>query len=269
MSKYWIYGKHSVIAALANSQRVKYQLIIGKEHERDILIYLSNLGNKTNLHNKIIISENPIEALNLYEEKFGDNKNKVSNGRKTGEIKKIEQLTHQNIFLQTQPLIQRSFENIYQKLSDQKNSTILVLDQVNDPRNIGAIIRSSVAFGIQAIILPYHNSPTETAVMVKAASGAFEKIQLIYVNNLARTIEELKEIGYWAIGFSSHATEKLHSKHKEYNKVALIFGSEKQGVRRLVSQKCDLFVKISISADVESLNISNAVAIATSIFYSE
>lgn len=246
MKKYWLYGKHSVLAALENPKRVKYKIIVNRENSKDLQQYSLNIP--------VIISEKPIKELT----KEGDGS--ISN--------ELSHLAHQNIFLQTESLVQPSFEAIYPTLDSKKKALVIVLDQITDPRNIGAIIRLAAAFEVVAIVLPFHKTPTETGVMVKAASGAFERVPLVYVNNLTRAIEQLKEIGYWAIGFSSHASATLDPKLNIYEKVTLVFGSEDKGMRRLLLEKCDLCLKINMNSSVESLNVSNAVAIASYHFYS-
>ena len=245
MSKYWIYGRHSVLSALENPERIKHKLVIGDDNVTLFSRYLEN----SNI--PVVISANPANTLKM--EDVG--------------LRSSDVTAHQNIFLQTEPLIQSSLESIYSTLSDSTSSLIIVLDQITDPRNVGAIIRSAAAFGAIAIIMPCHKSPMETAPMVKSASGAFEKLPIVYVPNLVRAMGDLKEIGYWIIGFSSHTDMLLNNKCNEYKKAALVFGREDKGVRRLLTETCDLFLKINMCDSVESLNVSNAVAVAAHAFY--
>ena len=140
---------------------------------------------------------------------------------------------------------------------------VAILDQITDPQNIGAIIRSAAAFGITKLLLPADNTPEENASIAKAASGALETVQIAKVVNLKMAIEILKKKGFWIVGLDAHGNNDLNDLAK-FNKVAIIIGSEDKGLRPLTIKSCDLLVKIPISEKVESLNASNAASI---IFY--
>ncbi len=225
-----IYGKHPVVAALLNHRRAHRELITTKD------------------------------VLNQIEKNLPGSKLKIS--IKTP--KEIDALapnsTHQNILLYTSSIICRDPNKLH-KISKKEKSTLLVLDQITDPQNIGAIIRSALAFNVDAIILPEHTSPDETPSMVKASSGAIEKLPIIKVNNITQTIKLLQKENYWAIGLDSN-TSNLINKHNFSEKTILVMGSEGKGMRRLTKESCDLVVKLPMSDNVESLNVSNAAAIA-------
>ncbi len=138
---------------------------------------------------------------------------------------------------------------------------VAVLDQVTDPHNAGAILRSAAAFDVGAVIVPKHGSASETATMAKAASGALDLVPLVTVNNLARSLEELKEMGFWIIGLDGEAITDIQQM-PAYEKIVLVLGSEGKGLRRLTGELCDLLVKIPIHGRMESLNVSNAAAVA-------
>ena len=138
---------------------------------------------------------------------------------------------------------------------------LLLLDQISDPQNIGAIIRSAISFGVTKIIFCEHNSPKENATIVKAAAGTIEFCDLIVVTNFNNLIEKIKKIGYWCFGLAGEGTFTL-KEAQTYDHVALIVGSEGDGIRSLVKKNCDLLVKIDIDEKVESLNASVATAIA-------
>lgn len=162
--------------------------------------------------------------------------------------------THQGIAVEVAPLPEKTLEDIMPK------SPIIILDQITDPHNIGAILRSAAAFGAEGIVIQKDNSPGETGVIAKSASGALEVVPIIKATNLKREIDLLKKNGYWCVGLDGKADKTL----KEIDlsgKVAFIFGAEGKGLRRLTVENCDYITKLPISDKVESLNVSNAVAI--------
>ena len=137
---------------------------------------------------------------------------------------------------------------------------MVVLDQVSDPRNIGAILRSSVAFGASAVIIPEAGSPAETGAMAKAASGALDLIPLVRVANLARTVDTLKKADFWCVGMDGYAHDTI-GKSKLPNRCALVMGAE-DGMRDLTKKSCDMLVKLPMNSAIESLNVSIATAVA-------
>ena len=138
---------------------------------------------------------------------------------------------------------------------------IVILDQITDPQNIGAIIRSAAAFGITKLILPANNSTDESASIAKAASGCLELVQVAKVANIKTAIETLKRQGFWIVGLDLEGKDNNLNSLSEFNKIAIIIGSEAKGMRRLTNESCDFLIKIPISNKVESLNASNAASI--------
>jgi 23S rRNA (guanosine2251-2'-O)-methyltransferase len=138
---------------------------------------------------------------------------------------------------------------------------LLVLDQVTDPRNIGATLRSAAAFGAAAVVLQERNAPEETGVMAKAASGALETVPLLRAVNLARTLVALKAAGLWVIGLEANAP-KLRGADLAERRVALVLGAEGAGMRRLTRETCDELCGLAMPGDMESLNISAAASVA-------
>ena len=136
-----------------------------------------------------------------------------------------------------------------------------MLDQVTDPHNIGAILRSAAAFEAAAVILPDANAPEESGTLAKSACGGLEIVPLIRVPNLVRAIETLKKVGFWVIGLDGSA-KKTMAQDKLPAKTVFILGSEGDGLRRLTAENCDYMLKLPISDKMESLNVSNAAAIA-------
>ncbi|MGB4191786.1 MAG: 23S rRNA (guanosine(2251)-2'-O)-methyltransferase RlmB [Rickettsiales bacterium] len=168
---------------------------------------------------------------------------------------------HQNIILEVAPLKELSIEDILESTSNKQTSCLVILDQVTDPHNVGAIIRSGAAFGIDAVILPENNSPKENNTIIKTSAGACEVVPMVHVTNIAQCIKQLKQEGYWVIGLDGNTNIELSSKILS-EKIVFIMGSEDVGMRKLTKDNCDYIAKISISSNAESLNVSNAAAIA-------
>jgi 23S rRNA (guanosine2251-2'-O)-methyltransferase len=165
---------------------------------------------------------------------------------------------HQGIAIDTIPLEQPSLGEF---LDEEPNAPVILLDQVTDPHNIGAILRSAAAFDAAAVIVTDRHAPQESGTMAKAASGAMETVPLIAVSNLAQAMEKLKKAGYWIYGLSGYA-EKTLAESKPDAKTALILGAEGDGMRRLTTENCDFLVRLPMSDKMESLNVSNAAAVA-------
>jgi 23S rRNA (guanosine2251-2'-O)-methyltransferase len=168
---------------------------------------------------------------------------------------------HQGLALLAKPLPNIDIETIIDSAANLTSAAILVLDQVTDPHNVGAVMRSAAAFGALAVVVPDRHAPEVLGTLAKAASGALEHVPLVRVVNLARTLEQLKKAGFWTVGLDGGA-EKTLASHDLSGKVCLVLGAEGDGLRRLTREGCDLMARLPTSGAVASLNVSNAAAIA-------
>ncbi|WP_188669335.1 23S rRNA (guanosine(2251)-2'-O)-methyltransferase RlmB [Aurantiacibacter arachoides] len=165
---------------------------------------------------------------------------------------------HQGLVLECDPLDDLHLSDV---LAGDADRPIVVLDQVTDPHNVGAILRSAAAFNAAAIVTQDRHAPPESGVIGKSASGALEIVPWVRVVNLARALEEIAEAGYWRIGLAGEA-EANFAEALPTGPVALVLGAEGEGMRHNVGQHCDALARLPISAAMESLNVSNAAAIA-------
>jgi 23S rRNA (guanosine2251-2'-O)-methyltransferase len=167
---------------------------------------------------------------------------------------------HQGIVIEVEPL-----EDIWigDLLTEGENDhrPLLILDQVTDPHNVGAILRSAVAFNALGIVTQDRHAPPETGVLARSASGALEMVPWVRVVNLARTLDEIGEAGFWRIGLKGDTDITLEGAISGM-KSALVLGSEGEGMRQNTEAHCDVLARLPISDRIESLNVSNAAAIA-------
>jgi len=225
-SQYYMYGIHAVLAATKNNNRSVEKIFCLQK-------FADEYKNKLKNHDVEIVQNDFII-------------------RKVGKDQ-----PHQGVIALVSTIFKSSIDELnFSPVKDR----VVILDQISDPQNIGAIIRSAAAFNIDKIILPKDNAPDENASIAKAASGCLELVQIAKVTNIKHTIEALKNKGFWIVGLDSNGKSNL-KEVVDIDKVAIIIGSEGKGMRKLTSESCDFLTKIPISDKVESLNASNAASI--------
>ena len=173
-----------------------------------------------------------------------------------------EGAVHQGWALQVEPLDPPDLDDVL-RAAEMKpgRSLIVMLDQVSDPHNVGAVLRSAAAFGAAAVIVAEHGAPPATATLAKAASGALDIVPLVRVVNLARALDRLKEAGFWSCGLDEAGPTPLSALDLG-PRVVLVLGSEGGGLRRLMREHCDYLARLPTRPEMPSLNVSNAAAIA-------
>ncbi|HUI19884.1 MAG TPA: 23S rRNA (guanosine(2251)-2'-O)-methyltransferase RlmB [Methylocella sp.] len=168
---------------------------------------------------------------------------------------------HQGVMLEALPLEPPELADIRPQ-----SGIVLVLDQITDPHNAGAILRTAAAYGVDAVVMTERHAPEMAGVAAKAASGALEYVPIVRVVNLARALEELGEMGYLRLGLDSEAGTSL-AKVPLRRPVALVLGGEGKGLRRLSRENCDVLVRLDMPGPIKSLNVSNACAVALTLLH--
>lgn len=166
---------------------------------------------------------------------------------------------HQGVVIEVEPLEDAWLDDVLAEAPER--AVLLVLDQVTDPHNVGAILRSAAAFGAIGIVTQDRHSPPESGVVAKAASGALERMPWVRVVNLARALEQIGEAGFWRIGLAGDVETDLKDALGP-PRVALVLGAEGPGLRHNTREHCDALARLPITDAVESLNVSNATAVA-------
>jgi 23S rRNA (guanosine2251-2'-O)-methyltransferase len=172
-----------------------------------------------------------------------------------------EGAVHQGWALDAEPLSPPELEAVMEGAERAGRAIVVVLDQVTDPHNVGAVLRSAAAFGALAVVVAAHGAPPQSGTLAKAASGALEMVPLIREVNLSRALDRLKSAGFWCCGLDEAAAEPLAALDLG-DRVAVVLGSEGGGLRRLVREHCDYLARLPTRPELPSLNVSNAAAIA-------
>ena len=233
-SFFWIYGYHATLAALRNPHRRKYELLITSDAQ------------------KRISEENDFRVLNKIKQKI----------LTRAEIDNLvgKNINHQGICISVEKIQKKTIKEFVGE-QNETYSTLVLLDQLEDSQNVGAIFRSALAFNINGIILTENQSVNENGFIAKSACGGLDKVPFTYISNLSSAIKTLKDNGYWIYGLDGKAN-KLINQIDFPNKTVLVLGSESDGMRKITTSFCDELIKIKISDQLESLNVSNTAAVA-------
>ena len=226
---HWLWGTHAVKAALANPRRRCRKLLV--------------VGGDPALRSLAAAAKVSVETVDA------------------GALSRAlpREAVHQGVALLADPLEELDVQDAIGAAPAPRR--LVLLDQVTDPHNLGAVMRSAAAFGACGVIVQDRNSPPVTGVLAKAASGATEVVPLIRVVNLARTLEELGELGFLRLAFADEAAEAIETVDLKRD-VVLALGAEGDGLRRLTRENCDIAVRLPTRPQMPSLNVSNAAAIA-------
>ena len=232
-SSFFIIGQHAVIEALRNPKRKVLRVFLTEESKKNIHKKSPN----KNLLNDVKVYFKTKKELDKYSTR--------------------ENLQHQGYVAEVEH-IQKPILKEY--IKERNDITLICLDGVTDPRNIGSLIRSAASFNIDGVIIKERNFPSESKLMYKAASGAIEYIKIFEVSNINSTLKNLKEKNFWVYGFDGNGKEDFTDIEWKGNNI-LLFGSEGSGMHKHTSKYADFLVKIEINEKIESLNISNSAAI--------
>ena len=222
----YLYGLHTVRAALDNPGRVKKALLATP----NALLRLRETGEL----GKVKVTETTPKELD----------------RLLG-----TDAVHQGVALEVDPVSRFGLDDI------NPLKLVVVLDQITDPHNVGAILRTACAFGADAVITTARHSPRETGVMAKSASGALDLVPMVEVRNLGDALEKLKNRGMLVLGFDSESEQPLRPRSGD-QPLAIVMGAEGKGLRQRTRELCDEMVKLDMPGPIKSLNVSNAAAIA-------
>ncbi len=234
----WLYGRHAVEAALANPARIIRRAIALNETAAEARALLAASRAETPAAGLEVIDRREFERL-----------------LPPGAV-------HQGLALAAEKLAEPDLATFMAALPQDKTPRIIVvLDQVTDPHNVGAILRSAAAFGALAVLVTEHGAPAVTGALAKAASGALEAMPLLRVANLARALEQIKQAGFWSLGLEEKASQTLGELDLPA-RIALVLGAEGSGIRRLTREHCDFLGRLPTRGAMASLNVSNAAAVA-------
>jgi len=229
----WLYGTHAVAAALANPARRLRRLVVTQEAQASLA------------------AERPLPWPIQPEIADRERIDQLLGARQGSGI------VHQGVALLADQLATPALLDALQR-----PGPILVLDQISDPRNIGALMRTAQAFGASMVIAQERNAPEETGALAKVASGALELIPLLRIVNISRALSVLKSADVWVVGLDGASPTKLNGASFGGRRVALVLGSEGEGMRRLTRETCDEIAGLSMPGGMESLNVSAAGAVA-------
>ena len=232
-SSFFIVGKHAVIEALKNEKRKVLKVFLTEE-------------SKKNIHR-----ESPKKNLLKDIKVYFKNKKELDNYCKN------EGILHQGYVAEIEYLDKKELKEFIKEKND---LTLVCLDEVTDPRNIGSLIRSAASFNIDGLIVKERHFPSESKLMFKSASGCIEHLNIFEVSNINTTLKYLRDNNFWVYGFDVNSKKDFTEVKWSGNNI-LLFGSEGFGIKKHTNKYADFLVKININKNIESLNVSNSAAI--------
>ena len=235
-STFLIAGKHAVIEALKNRNRNVLRVFLTEDSKKTI-----------NRENQ---DQNLLKNTKIF----------YKTKKELDRLCSKEQISHQGLIAEIEHLEQDSLKNFINIQENKKNITLIALEDVTDPRNIGAIVRSAVSFNIDGLIIKERSFPSESKLLYKSASGCMEHLNVFEVSNINTALRFLKTKNFWVCGFDKDG-KKDFTKHDWETRNVLLFGSEGYGLKYQTSKNSDFLLKVDINKRVESLNISNTASI--------
>jgi len=231
-----IAGKHAVTEALKNPERKVVKVFLTEDSKKTL--------NKDNQN------LNLLKKVNLF----------FKTKKELDRLCSKEQISHQGLIAEIEQCEKNNLKEYLKSIENKKNITLLTLEDVTDPRNIGSIIRSAVSFNIDGLIIKERSFPRESKLLYKSASGCMEHIKIFEVSNINTTLKYLKTKNFWICGFDKNG-KKDFTKHNWDGNNVLLFGSEGYGLKYQTTKNSDFLLKININEKIESLNISNSAAV--------
>tara|TARA_B100001123_G_scaffold435455_1_gene563999 strand:- start:4745 stop:5485 length:741 start_codon:yes stop_codon:yes gene_type:complete len=232
-SSFFIVGKHAVIEALKNPKRKVLRVFLTEESKKNI----HRESNRKNLLNNVKVHFKTKKELDKYCKNEG-----ILHQGFVAEIEKLENLDLKDF------------------IKNKKNLSLVCLNEVTDPRNIGSVIRCAASFNIDGLIVKQRHFPNDSKLMYKSASGCLEHLNIFEVSNINSTLKYLREKNFWVYSFDAKSDKKFTDINWQGNNI-LLFGSEGFGIKKHTEKYSDFLVKIEINPNIESLNISNSAAI--------
>ena len=235
-TSFLIAGKHAVTEALRNPNRKVLKVLLTENSKKKL--------NKENQN------ENLLKDISLF----------YKTKKELDRLCAKDQISHQELIAEIEHKEELSLKDYVINNNKKNNITLVALEEVTDPRNIGSIIRSAVSFNIDGIIVKERSFPRESKLLYKSASGSMEHVNIFEVSNISTALKYLKTKDFWICGFDKDA-KKNFSEHDWVGKNVLLFGSEGYGLKYQTSKNSDFLLKIEINKKIESLNISNSAAV--------
>ncbi|MBI1187094.1 MAG: 23S rRNA (guanosine(2251)-2'-O)-methyltransferase RlmB [Alphaproteobacteria bacterium] len=234
-----IYGRHAIAAALANERR----RVVAIRHTPEAAGAIASLLDSLPAQRRAALpGPQPIERADL------------DAALPPGAV-------HQGMALEVEPLADVTIDDLIVEWDGRADVLVVVLDQVTDPHNVGAVLRSAAAFGAAAVLMQDRHGPPVTGTLAKSASGALDVVPLVRVVNLARSLRDLQECGFWCTGLAEEGTADLGDVDLA-GRCALVLGAEGSGLRRLTRDTCDALARLPTDPPIGSLNVSAAAAVA-------